>query len=203
MKANRKFTERTSGYPHLPTLRLRVALKERIWWKNTMLCTFYRCGCNKQVRELNCNMVIKISRESISGVPFESGLSMKDEMYNKIIDMMAERSLKFHDANKEGSYFTQNCALSRQKSTDEVENCILKCNSMDSIRKVAVDKPEIKEQWEVAIEPLREVIKNRFKRLSLKDEPIEAMYPTSEEEMDILKQHLNYVFPQMNTDRLF
>ncbi|XP_052781350.1 uncharacterized protein LOC128217930 [Mya arenaria] len=96
----------------------------------------------------------------------------------------------------------QNCALSRQKSTDEVENCIRKCNSMDSIRKVAVDKPEIKEQWEVAIEPLREVIENRFKRLSLKDEPIEAMYPTSEEEMDILKQHLHYLFPQMNTDRL-
>ena len=42
-----------------------------------------------------------------SGVPADKGISRKDELFNKVIDWMADRGLKFFDPDKEGTYIVQ------------------------------------------------------------------------------------------------
>ncbi|MES9904556.1 MAG: hypothetical protein ABW168_18000, partial [Sedimenticola sp.] len=96
----------------------------------------------------------------------------------------------------------QNCALSRTKGSEETEAQLKKCGSMDAIRKATAIKPELKEEWEMSVAPVRKVIEERFRRLSLKDEPIQVIDPLGEEEIDILKGNLNHLFPSMDTNKL-
>ncbi|XP_060561163.1 uncharacterized protein LOC132720934 [Ruditapes philippinarum] len=93
----------------------------------------------------------------------------------------------------------QNCTLSREKSEDAVEDVLKKCNSMDDLRKKGTD---ISDQWAQSIEPVRQKVMSRFLRLALKGEPIQVMDPVGDEEIDLLSKHLNYMFPNMNTEKL-
>jgi len=95
----------------------------------------------------------------------------------------------------------QNCFLSREKSIDDIQTIIRKCTGMEDLRKANVDHPEPREHWETAIEPVKDVVESRFRRLSLKGEPIKVKAPVGDEEIDLLKRHLVYMFPDMNTDR--
>lgn len=52
----------------------------------------------------------------------------------------------------------------------------------------------------MAIQPVKDVVERRFRRLSLKDEPMQVEVPVGEEEIDLLKRPLNYLFPNLNTD---
>lgn len=57
----------------------------------------------------------------------------------------------------------QNCALSREKGSTELE---YKCPSMKSIKS---KHQEIVEELETSIEPVRRTMKNRIRKLALKD----------------------------------
>lgn len=57
----------------------------------------------------------------------------------------------------------QNCALSREKASTELE---YKWTSMKSIRS---KHQEIGEELETSIEPVRRTMKNRIRKLALKD----------------------------------
>lgn len=80
----------------------------------------------------------------------------------------------------------QNCALSREKGSDEAENNLKKCNSLDSIRTLGSSNPDIKDLWEGSIEPVRRIVENRFRRLALKEEPIRVTDPIPGNEIDLL-----------------
>lgn len=92
----------------------------------------------------------------------------------------------------------QNCALERQCGDEQTEKQFRKCNSMADIRSAAENDPSLKIKWKESMECTQSTVRNRFLRLSLKDKPMQAMDPVSEEEIDLLKRHLRELFPDMN-----
>lgn len=53
--------------------------------------------------------------------------------------------------------------------------------------------PELREKWTESIEPVQSVIRNRFQKLSLKDEPMTGVDPATDEEIEVLKDmHESY-----------
>lgn len=96
----------------------------------------------------------------------------------------------------------QNCALERQCGDEQTEKQFRKCNSMADIRSAAENDPSLKIKWKESMECTQSTVRNRFLRLSLKDKPMQAMDPVSEEEIDLLKRHLRELFPDMNIEKL-
>lgn len=47
----------------------------------------------------------------------------------------------------------------------------------------------MREKWTESIEPVQSVIRNRFQKLSLKDEPMTGVDPATDEEIEVLKRH--------------
>lgn len=78
-------------------------------------------------------------------------------------------------------------------------------NSFESViqwQKAAENDPSLKIKWKESMECTQSTVRNRFLRLSLKDKPMQAMDPVSEEEIDLLKRHLRELFPDMNIEKL-
>ncbi|XP_014676820.1 PREDICTED: uncharacterized protein LOC106816715 [Priapulus caudatus] len=96
----------------------------------------------------------------------------------------------------------QNVSLERQPASKEVEAKLKSCNSTNGIRQVAEGKDDIKAGWAESIEPVQSVVRNRFSRLKLKDDPFQVMDLVSDLEIDVLKRHLRELFPDLNVDRL-
>lgn len=96
----------------------------------------------------------------------------------------------------------QNCALERQCCDEQTEKQFRKCNSMADIRSTAENDPSLKLKWKESVECTQSIVRNRFLRLSLKDKPMQAMDPVSEEEVDLLKRHLRELFPGMDLEKL-
>lgn len=98
----------------------------------------------------------------------------------------------------------QNCALERPRCDDDAEKVFNRCGSMADMRKQAVNKPELQLQskWKEAIKPIQEIVRGRFERLSLKDEPIATMDPVSDEDIVIYKRHLSALFPELDQAKL-
>ena len=96
----------------------------------------------------------------------------------------------------------QNCALQRMESDEGTERELKKCGSMAQIRSLGEKKPEIKEKWMEIMEPIQSTIRNRFMRLALKDKPIQALDPVSEDEIDVLQRHLREHFPELDLHKL-
>ena len=71
----------------------------------------------------------------------------------------------------------QNCALQRSASDEETERQLKKCNSMAAIRSLATNKPGLKQKWLESVEPVQSLVRNRFMRLKLKEEPVHAIDP--------------------------
>ena len=93
----------------------------------------------------------------------------------------------------------------KKKQVDKMIEAKLKSiNSMADMRSADKDKPDlkIKEGWTESVETLQSLIRNRFLRLKLKDDPIEAVDPVSEIEIDIIKRHLRELFPSLDVDKL-
>ncbi|KAK3109149.1 hypothetical protein FSP39_023972 [Pinctada imbricata] len=93
----------------------------------------------------------------------------------------------------------QNCALSRQKGTEEFEKKLSRCTSQESIRAM---KQEIWEEWEASLEPVKRTVENRFRRLALKDKPFQVMDVITDNEMDHLSRHIDLLFPNMDKNKL-
>lgn len=96
----------------------------------------------------------------------------------------------------------QNCALERSKGDDDTESDIRKCGSMADLRTRAVKKPDLKKKWEELMEPVQATVRNRFSRLSLKEEPFSVADPVTDDDIDILQRHLRAHFPEMNLAQL-
>lgn len=69
-------------------------------------------------------------------------------------------------------------------------------------KKAAKSNDFILEAWLSSIEQAQQVTEKRFRRLALKDEPVEVMSPLPENEIDSLTRHLNYFFPTIDTAQL-
>ena len=92
----------------------------------------------------------------------------------------------------------QNCALERSKLDDDTEKILKKCNGMNDLRK----RPEIKNKYHESIQPVQNIITERFERLALKDDPIKCVKPVSDLEIDLLQRHLRELFPDLNLTKL-
>lgn len=73
---------------------------------------------------------------------------------------------------------------------------------MKEIRQMSVKEPHLKEAYKTSIAPVQALIQNRFRRLKLKDKPIETKDPIIEDEIDLFKRHLREMFPEMNLKKL-
>ena len=52
------------------------------------------------------------------------------------------------------------------------------------------------------MEPVQATIKNRFSRLSLKEEPFHVADPVTDDDIDLLQRHLREQFPDLNLAQL-
>lgn len=75
---------------------------------------------------------------------------------------------------------------------------------MKEIRQMSVKEPHLKEAYKTSIAPVQALIQNRFRRLKLKDKPIETKDPIIEDEIDLFKRHLrqSQVIHQLETKAL-
>jgi len=48
-----------------------------------------------------------------------------------------------------------NCALTREKGSDELEKKLKSCTSMAAVREIGQTDPDVKKHWETLIEPVR------------------------------------------------
>ena len=56
----------------------------------------------------------------------------------------------------------------------EAEAMFRKCGSKAAIRQMAEDKPEVQTSRKESVEPTQSLVRNRFLRLKLKKEPLQA-----------------------------
>lgn len=95
----------------------------------------------------------------------------------------------------------QNCALERN-ATEEDPDKFKGYNSMAAIRSAIDKKPELKEPWQMSVQPVQQLIEKRFERLKLKDNPIVTVPPVTDEEIDLLQRHIRELFPGMDLHKL-
>ena len=60
----------------------------------------------------------------------------------------------------------------------------------------------MRDAWVDSVEPLHSLIRNRFARLKLKDEPFDCLVPATELEIDNLKRHLWELSPDLDLNKL-
>ncbi|CAG2208657.1 unnamed protein product [Mytilus edulis] len=96
----------------------------------------------------------------------------------------------------------QNCALERERSDDATEKLLKRCGSMADIRTEAEKKPELKGAYKESVEPVQSLIRNRFSRLKLKDQPVSVSDPMTDIEIDTLQRHLRELFPELDLKKL-
>ena len=80
----------------------------------------------------------------------------------------------------------QNVSLQREKGSESAEQILKQCGSMADIR----SKVDLKPDWLDLLEPVQSIIRNRFSRLKLKDEPIQTVDPSTDVEIDVIKKTL-------------
>ncbi|KAL8607708.1 hypothetical protein ACOMHN_039382 [Nucella lapillus] len=96
----------------------------------------------------------------------------------------------------------QNCATERKQTDEAAETLLKRCSSVSAIRSMAAKHPELQEKWRDSIEPVQSTIQNRFLRLKLKGEPMTAVDPVTDGELDNLKRHLRELFPTHDLQKL-
>jgi hypothetical protein len=96
----------------------------------------------------------------------------------------------------------QNCALERPPCSDDIEKIIAKCNGMQAIREAAAANQAMSGEWAVSSKNLQDLVASRFRRLSLKDEPIATMDPVSSANIVEIQECLAGLFPGIEFDKL-
>lgn len=69
---------------------------------------------------------------------------------------------------------------------------------MTDVRNLAYKTPEVKHAWIESVEPVTAVLRKCFLRLKLKDDPVKALDPVCDQEIDIWKSHLRELFPNLD-----
>ena len=78
----------------------------------------------------------------------------------------------------------QNCATERTTGEEDFEKLLKSCNSMQGIRELATKSNiNIAELWQHSIQPVQNLISERFSRLKLKDDPIQLTNTVTEDEI--------------------
>ena len=95
----------------------------------------------------------------------------------------------------------QNSATEGTEMDETAESLLKKCNSCASIRDRQKSHQDLKDKWQESIRPVQENIGARFKRLTLKDEPISVISPVSEHDIENMKRHLSF-FPTLDQSKL-
>lgn len=80
----------------------------------------------------------------------------------------------------------QNCALSSQKSSDDVEAKVKCANSMAAIHTSEEKVPRVKE-WRECVKPVQTTVQQRFSHLKLKDEPVKVFDSVFEDYMKFMQ----------------
>ena len=74
---------------------------------------------------------------------------------------------------------------------------------MKAIRDTATKfKLNLEDQWTKSIQPVQDLISDRFSRLKLKDEGFECVPTVTEEEMNYFQRHIADLFPGMDSKQL-
>ncbi|KAH3802075.1 hypothetical protein DPMN_155743 [Dreissena polymorpha] len=68
----------------------------------------------------------------------------------------------------------------------------------DAIRKT----PELKGKWKSTIQPVQQIVAERFQRLTLKDIPFKKPEPVQDAEIDQIQRHLQKLFPDLDLSKL-
>jgi len=76
----------------------------------------------------------------------------------------------------------------------EKEALVKRCNAMKSLR----THPEIRQEWSESLQEVIRIISNRFRRLRLKDEPVEVYDSIPDDDIDLIKRHARERFPNMD-----
>ena len=100
------------------------------------------------------------------------------------------------------NYGLQNVATERKKMDDETEALLKRCNSSNQIREKAREHPFLVEKWKSSVAPVQELLSERFRRLSLKDEPITTIDQVLDSEIESLQSHLTSLFPTLDLEKL-
>jgi hypothetical protein len=85
----------------------------------------------------------------------------------------------------------QNCALTREESTSDIEQSLKSANSMSEIRKKAIKTPAIKQAWLESVRPIKELLEERTKRLYLKESKFTVQDAASEDEVEEREANIN------------
>ena len=96
----------------------------------------------------------------------------------------------------------QNVALQRKATDDDSEAQFKRCNSMADLRELAKKKPQLKNTWLESVESVQSLVRNRFLRLKLKEDPFAALDPILDEGIDELRQQLQQLFPDLDLEKL-
>ncbi|CAB5354185.1 unnamed protein product [Rhizophagus irregularis] len=82
----------------------------------------------------------------------------------------------------------------------ELEEIMLKCNSMNDIRKMAEKTPSLKEGLKQNLNPMITLLNDVFERLQLKDENFKIFEAASELDIDILWNSMLQLDPTLTKD---
>lgn len=77
----------------------------------------------------------------------------------------------------------QNCALMRDQCNSDAEHALLSCNSMADIRKKAAKLSGLEEEWRKSVQPVKDFLEERTKRLLLKEVPFQVQDAAEKEDV--------------------
>eukprot|EP00117_Sycon_ciliatum_P041383 scpid20457/ scgid30282/ len=84
----------------------------------------------------------------------------------------------------------QNAAFARVRMTDESESRIKSANSMAAVRTAAEQYPDVKQDWKQSIEPVKEHVEQRFRRLVYSGTQVRAPDLVADEDVRAIITHL-------------
>lgn len=94
----------------------------------------------------------------------------------------------------------QSIGLMRDELSNDLENLMKKCNSMEEIRTYSKDEPQLKNELINSLQAPINLMEGIFERLSLKDEPFITYKSATEEEIKDLWESLLEIEDSLNMD---
>ena len=94
----------------------------------------------------------------------------------------------------------QSIGLMRSEMSDDVENLMKKCNSMEEIRTCSNNEPQLKNELIDSLQAPINLMEGIFERLLLKDEPFLTYKSATEEEIKSLWESLLEIEDSLNMD---
>ena len=94
----------------------------------------------------------------------------------------------------------QSIGLMHDEMSDDLENLMKKCNSMEEIRTCSNDEPQLKSELINSLQAPINLMEGIFERLLLKDEPFSTFKSATEEEIKNLWESLLEIDDSLDMD---